>query len=199
MPGPTFMRRPIITAIIVLVGAGTLAMGGLGIALALEDRDSFCASCHTEPESMYFQRSFQAHASDLASFHAQNVTRCIDCHSGAGLFGRAAGLQQGAHDLVNFVRRNYHSPAITLNPLGDNSCVKCHAKILERPAGAGKAGTNHYHFYIPQWRQVDVQAAKCIDCHAPHTNGVESLKFMLQGKVGSICENCHDALSGVVK
>jgi predicted CXXCH cytochrome family protein len=36
-------------------------------------------------------------------------------------------------------------------------------------------------------------------CHAPHSTALESLKFMNQGKVGQLCENCHDALSGVVK
>lgn len=193
------MRNMLFALIVGLVGAGTLAIVGIGIALTLENQDSFCASCHTQPESSYVQRSTFARASDLASFHTQNATRCIDCHSGADMFGRVEGLRQGAHDLANYLSGNYHAPAVTLNPLSDDACVKCHTKIYERPLGAGRAGTNHYHFYLPQWQQADPNAARCIACHAPHTNGVESLRFMQQGKVGLLCENCHDALSGVVK
>lgn len=174
-------------------------MSGVGIALALENNDAFCASCHTQPETTYVQRATQVRVSDLASYHTQKATRCIDCHSGAGMWGRAQGLQQGAHDLGNYLRGDFHSPAIITNPLSDESCVKCHAKIYERPAGAGKAGTNHYHFYLPQWRQADANAPRCLTCHAPHSTALESLKFMNQGKVGQLCESCHDALSGVVK
>ncbi len=193
------MRRLAFAFIIASVGAVVLGIGGIGIALGLENQDAFCASCHTQPESIYVQRSSQARASDLASYHTKQKTNCIDCHSGSGMLGRADGLKQGLHDFMNFVRGNYHSPAVTTNPLGDDSCVKCHTKIYERPPGAGKAGTNHYHFYLPRWRQAEPSTPRCIACHAPHANGVESLKFMNQGKVGQLCENCHDALSGVVK
>lgn len=193
------MPRYAFAFVIVIVSASVFTVGGIGIALALENQDSFCASCHTQPETTYVQRSRQVHAADLAAYHTQKATACIDCHSGLGLLGRRLGLEQGAHDLVNYVRGEYHSPAITTNPLGDESCIKCHTKILEHPPGAGKAGTNHYHFYLPQWQQADANAPRCVNCHAPHTLGVESLKFMNQGQVGELCESCHDALSGVVK
>lgn len=193
------MPRLVFAFIIAIIGTAVIAIGGVGIALALENQDAFCASCHTQPESAYFQRSVQARSSDLASYHTKQKTNCIDCHSGAGTLGRAQGLQQGAHDLVNYIQANYHSPAITLNPLGDASCVKCHSKIFERAPGSSKAGTGHYHFYLPQWQQADSNAAHCVTCHAPHTESAESLKFMNQGKVGQECEKCHDSLSGVVK
>jgi len=193
------MNRILFVFIIAIIGAAVFAIGGIGVALALENQDGFCASCHTQPETTYLQRASQARASDLASYHTQKQTRCIDCHSGAGVFGRVQSLEQGAHDLANYIRANYHSPAITLNPLGDAACAKCHSTIYDRLPGAGKAGTGHYHFYLLQWQQADPNAAQCITCHTPHYATLESLKFMNQGIVGQECEKCHDALSGVVK
>lgn len=193
------MRRLITVAFIAIIGAGALVIGGISVALALENQDAFCASCHTEPEVTFFQRSTQKNPADLATYHTKKETRCIDCHSSSGMFGRASGLKQGAHDLANFISGAYHSPAITTNPLGDDACVKCHTKIYERAPGAGKAGSNHYHFYLLEWQAADASAANCTSCHAPHTAALESLKFMNQGKVGKLCEDCHTALSGVVK
>ena len=193
------MRRVVTAIFVAAVGVIVLVIGGTGLALALENQDPFCASCHTQPETTYVQRASQSRPTDLASYHTQKATRCIECHSGSGMWGRVDGLKQGAHDLSSYIRGNYHSPAITTQPLGDEACLKCHVKIYARPAGAGKAGTNHYHFYLPQWRLADSDAPQCIACHPPHTTGLEGLKFMPQGKVGKLCEDCHDALSGVVK
>ena len=193
------MRRYFIAIFISLVGTGILAIGGIGVALALENQDSFCASCHTEPETTFHQRSIQIKSPDLAAYHTKQNTHCIDCHTPSGLLGRASGLRQGVHDLANFIRGNYHSPAVTTNPLGDDACVKCHTKIYDRPPGSGKAGMNHYHFYLLQWKESSTNAASCIDCHAPHALAQESLKFMNQGKVGQLCEDCHTALSGVIR
>lgn len=193
------MRRLFIAAIVAFIGAGVLAIGGIGVALALEYQDSFCASCHTQPETTYYQRSVQTNSVDLAASHSSKNTRCIDCHSGSGPFGRAKGLQQGAHDLTTFLLGISHRPAITTNPLGDDSCVKCHDQIYVRGPGSGRAGLNHYHVYLPQWQEADPNAARCISCHPPHTTGIASLKFMPQGVVGQLCEDCHTALSGRIK
>lgn len=193
------MRRLFIAVFIAIIAAVGLAIAGIGGALALENQDAFCASCHTQPETAYFERSTLANATDLAAFHSKKETHCIDCHTASGTFGRASGLSQGAHDLANFIRGAYHSPAVTTNPLGDDSCVKCHSKIYDRPSGAGKAGTNHYHFYLLEWQAADPNAARCASCHTPHTTALASLRFMNQGKVGQLCEDCHTALSGVIR
>lgn len=193
------MRKFFIAVILIVVGAGALTIGGVGIALALESQDAFCASCHTQPEATYYQRSTQTNPVDLAAFHSPKDTRCIDCHSGSGPFGRAKGLQQGAHDLTTFLLGTYHRPAITTNLLGDDSCVKCHDKIYMRSPGSGRSGLNHYHLYLSQWQEADPNAARCTACHPPHTTGAASLKFMQQGIVGQLCDDCHTALSGRVK
>ena len=60
-----------------LVGFGVLggifATGGFAFAATQEQHDSFCASCHTQPESTFYQRSTAAQPADLASAHTSKV------------------------------------------------------------------------------------------------------------------------------
>jgi predicted CXXCH cytochrome family protein len=192
-------RRLFFAALGVIIGAAILAIAGVGVALALENQDSFCASCHTEPETTYFQQSVQNSAVTLAAYHTQKKTACIDCHSGSGTFGRSVGLLQGAHDLLAYFSGNYHRPAITTNPLGDDSCVKCHDEVANNLRGGSRAMNGHYHTYLPQWQASDPNAARCVTCHTSHTKGLAGLMFMSQGEVGKLCEDCHDALSGKIR
>src|SRR5438105_569591 len=83
----------VLGAVVALV----VMVGGTAYALHIEENDGFCASCHTEPETTYFQQSQTKPPVTLAAFHAQTAkmtARCIDCHSGGGAFGRATGLLQ---------------------------------------------------------------------------------------------------------
>ena len=72
---------PILAAIAFFVIAG----GGFLFAAHTEENDAFCASCHTQPESTFYQRA-QAAAVDLASsHHAKNTpVKCIE--DSPGLF-----------------------------------------------------------------------------------------------------------------
>jgi hypothetical protein len=170
-----------IAAVIVM-----FAVGGGAYALSLENRDSFCASCHTQPENRYYQQSLEAKATTLAAFHAQNGINCIGCHSGGGPFGRLEGLQQGTQDLLAFYSNHYHDPAITTHQLGDGSCTKCHASTL---TGAGF--NNHYHRFLPQWQRIDPQAEHCVDCHTSHANASPDRTYLVVAQVQSICQECH--------
>lgn len=176
-----------------------MIFGGTAFALTLEQQDSFCASCHTQPEESYFEQSRNARPSTLAAAHAQKsqTVHCIDCHSGAGAFGRLDGLNQGAHDLVSYTSGKFNNPALTTNPLTDASCVKCHDDIVPAQVQTSVQGTrNHYHLYLPYWHQLDARAARCADCHTAHTNGNSTDAFLNNGATGIVCENCHRALSG---
>jgi predicted CXXCH cytochrome family protein len=181
-----------LAAVVSLASFGLLALlgaGGVAYALNLENHDAFCASCHTEPESRYFQQSQDKSAPTLASFHTQKGVRCIDCHSGSGPLGRLVGLSQGSQDLVAYLSGHYHSPAITLNKLDDGSCTKCHPEV-EASAGFD----NHFHTFLLRWQAVSAQAGRCVDCHTSHPIAASAQAYLTVPTVQAVCEGCHTAL-----
>ena len=178
--------------------------GTITTAVQLENRDSFCASCHTEPETTYYSRSLES-PSDLASSHQQGDTaiRCIDCHSGAGMNGRLLSLKQGALDLAAYLSGTYHQPAITTNPLGDQGCTKCHADpdtdLSLFNSSRVSTSRSHYHLnaYLDEWEtRAPNPAGTCASCHTGHTQDDEDLLFMNFESGKARCEDCHVALSG---
>ncbi len=198
-------------AVVVVVAAIVLLPGiGVGASLLLENQDAFCAACHTQPEVKYYEQSVQQQSTTLASFHRQKQTSCIDCHSGGGPLGRAQGLEQGAADLAIYLSGNFKSPAITSNPLGDDSCLKCHEEVLARgrrnppsniesPIQAGgresrRASDGHYHQFLQRWQTRDPRAGHCVNCHTSHVDGEANVGFMDAAPVQQMCDNCHRAL-----
>ncbi len=171
--------------LLALLGAG----GGVALALNLENHDSFCASCHTEPESRYFQQSQDTSAPTLASFHTQKGVACIDCHSGSGPFGRVTGLSQGSQDLIAYISGHYHNPAVTSNKLDDGSCTKCHPDV-EANAGFD----NHFHHFLPRWQAINAQAGSCVDCHTSHPIADSTQAYFTVPTVQAVCEGCHAVL-----
>ena len=192
---------------VALIAFVVLAIGGVGVSLVLENQNSFCASCHTEPEAKYYQQSLQVNGTTLATFHVQKQTNCIDCHSGGGPLGRAQGLEQGIDDLVLYVSGNYKRPAITSNPLGDDSCLKCHPEVLTRgrrsppskiqdpvQARGSRPNDGHYHQFLQRWQAADPRAAHCVNCHTSHTDGLANVGFMTADPVARVCDGCHTGL-----
>ena len=178
-----------------LVGLFTLVLLGSGaflVAAHMEDDDSFCASCHTEPESTFFARTQASQAVDLASAHhltddPTQATRCIDCHSGSGVSGRAAAIALGATDMVSFVTGNARQPAPLTSPIPDANCLKCHADVT-----ATRSFNRHFHRFLSQWQAVDRNAATCVSCHAGHAaDGDPSLGFLNEQRATDVCQACH--------
>lgn len=171
---------------------GILSVLGLSsgavYGIQLENQDSFCASCHTQPEAKYFQQSMATPATTLAAFHTQKQARCIDCHSGGGPFGRMEGLTQGGIDLLAYQSGNFHAPAVTLAKLNDDSCVKCHNDTVTRGGF-----NNHFHLYLRQWQAADSNAAGCVDCHVAHPTGDPQQQFV-QNSAQAVCNQCHRSL-----
>jgi predicted CXXCH cytochrome family protein len=163
-------------------------------AMQMENRDSFCASCHTEGEETFFKRSLVTAdtSTDLASFHAaKKSARCIDCHTTPGLSGRYAGLFAGATDLISFYSGHYPQPAALEEPMGDGNCTKCHANIA-----AKQDFNNHFHILLSKWQAIDPKAASCVDCHASHdTTNDAGVGFLNKEKTTQVCQNCH-AIAG---
>jgi predicted CXXCH cytochrome family protein len=177
---------------------GALVIFGIAIplsAMQMENHDSFCASCHTEGEQTFFNRSLTTidTSTDLASFHAaKKVARCIDCHTAPGIIGRYGGLMAGATDLVSYFSGHYPQPAALEEPMSDENCTKCHANVT-----AKQDFNNHFHAFLPKWQLVDPKAASCVDCHASHdTTNDAGTAFLNQTKTAQICEKCHAIAGG---
>jgi hypothetical protein len=161
------------------------------VGIRLESNDSFCASCHVEPEATYFKQSFQsAQPVSLAAFHAGKNTRCIDCHSRKWLAGRLWAQWGGLQNLLAYQSGNYRTPSVTTRPVGDGGCSKCHSDITwvsERPG--------HYHspWLRQRWRLADGPVNTCEVCHPSHTVvATESDRFMEIDRIEIQCDACHD-------
>lgn len=163
-------------------------------AMQFENRNSFCASCHTEGEVTFFNRSTVATPIDLASIHnIKGQARCVDCHTGPGIIGRYGGLIAGASDLVSFYSGHYPQPAALEEPYPDANCMKCHGNIA-----AKKDFNNHFHVVMFQWQSVDpTHAAHCVDCHASHdtTNDAGAI-FLNKAATVKVCQACHAIAGG---
>src|SRR5579859_2629299 len=111
-PAPRRRRRwPVIVAVgfFVLLILGSVSFVA---ASALEDQDSFCISCHTVPETTYYNRAYMALDNpnaalpDLATAHyllsqehGKPAFSCIDCHRGdASLGNRISTIALGGRD-----------------------------------------------------------------------------------------------------
>jgi predicted CXXCH cytochrome family protein len=188
------VRRPrrklwllaIIPVVLVVLGVATVAT-----AMSFENHDNFCASCHSEPESTYFQRESAAPI-DLASFHSTKQVNCIDCHSGQGLVpGRIDSFMLGTRDLLAWVTGTATQPARHTVPIGDVNCLKCHSNILQQ-----QNMNNHFHIFLSRWQAVDKNAANCVSCHQSHiTDGEAQLGFLNRTTTTNVCQSCHRVLA----
>ena len=152
------------------IGLATLALLILGAVPVvgvsrLEERDTFCISCHTLPEVTYYERAQSALAGeepylDLSSDHyaifaekpGEPPFKCIACHRGnQGVVHRATTLALGARDTLIFLT-GQADPTIEKTKLEVPSlltaaCLKCHTGSL-LVAGF----PNHFHNKLPEAR-----------------------------------------------
>ncbi len=190
LKAPKKKRLKLSRVLVILAPLLVLGLGTGVTAMQLENHDNFCASCHSEPEATYFQRESAASV-DLASFHTAKDTRCIDCHSGAGLVpGRVSALMLGARDLFMWVTGHAVQPAVYTRLIDDASCLKCHADVANR-----RSFNNHFHVFLSRWQAVDQKAATCVTCHQAHHTDVETqLQFLNRANTTEVCQNCHRIL-----
>ncbi len=211
-------RFPILTVLLGVAALGiVLAAGGFTFAASQETHDPFCASCHTEPESTFFQRSTAAQAVDLAAFHTAQQTRCIDCHSGPGTIGRMQAELLGARNAAAWITHTDVQPAPLTYPIQDQNCLKCHQDVVQRgfvakeaitiPSGGGEQGgeggeggrgelgpRNHWHTFLARWQIVDPGAGSCTSCHTGHSTGSTAQNGFLDAQTTrNECNACHRA------
>ncbi len=180
--------------------AGILVFVGLSLFVfaRVEEQDVFCTSCHTQPEVTYFDRTQAAAPVDMASEHGTYAsrnpklanTRCIECHSGAGLMGRAHSMVKGAENAVRWVMGTAGQPAKLTVPIADENCLKCH---VDTPMETDF--DSHSHQYLAKWQTAATDAGGCVDCHTAHTlHGNASVGFLNQQRTLVQCDRCHVAL-----
>lgn len=198
--GKKLARKPRFPLWIPALAAGIvllLAGGGFMTMMKLEDTNTFCASCHTQPETTYVARAAAQDAVDAASQHMlHDKTNCIDCHSGSGLTGRAGAMLLGARNAERYLTKTMAQPAVQSVPIGDSNCVKCHQDVIQ--SESFKGNDNHYHFFLARWQAAQPgQAASCVDCHNGHKlNGDATMGFINGDDTQATCNRCHTTLGG---
>ncbi len=162
-------------------------------AMQFENHNGFCASCHTEGEQTFYNRSIAGAPVDLASIHdIKGQASCIDCHTGPGIIGRYGGLMAGATDLISYFSKHYPQPAALEEPYPDINCLKCHANVTQK-----QDFNNHFHVFLPRWQAIDKDAATCISCHLSHdTNGDIKISFLNEKTTVAVCQKCHSIAGG---
>ncbi|HEY3345030.1 MAG TPA: NapC/NirT family cytochrome c [Anaerolineaceae bacterium] len=186
-------RFPIVPVLAIgFVAVLTLSVSGFAFGASQEQRDSFCASCHTQPETTYYQRSTAGSPVDLASDHTPKNVNCIDCHSGSGIVGRVGAEMLGARNAALWYSHTAVQPAKLSVPIADDNCVKCHAQVLST-----SSMDNHFHYFLSRWQAADPNAAKCATCHTGHsTDVVANQAFINAANVSNECQACHQVLGG---
>ncbi len=186
-----------------------LAAGGFAFAATQESHDPFCASCHTQPESTFVERSTAASPVDLASYHTTQSSLCIDCHAGPGITGRMLAELMGARNAVMWFTGTAVQPAPLNFPISDQTCLKCHQDVTQRgfspktqmtvPSASGggerEGRNNHWHEFLTRRQAADPNAGTCVTCHSGHVTDVNAQNgFINDQNVQATCDACHRAI-----
>jgi len=182
------LAMPLSGTVITVFALLVLGAGGFAFAAYNESHDNFCASCHTQPETTFYQRSIDAHAVDLASVHTAKNVACIDCHSGAGITGRMQAELLGARNAAAWLANIAQQPAPLTFSISDQNCLKCHQEVI-----AGRATrNNHFHVLLSEWQAATADAASCVSCHNGHNTSIDPKTAYLNiATTQQVCNNCH--------
>jgi hypothetical protein len=185
-----------------------LGVGGFVTASALEEHDTFCTSCHTVPETTYFNRAYvaldnpQTQVTDLATAHyhlSQQENKpafsCISCHRGdASLGQRISTLALAGRDTLIYVLGK-EDPTIEKEHtkegwLPNAACVSCHTDTLLTLKGLD----NHFHTHLPQAAAALANGGTLIVSEA-HQNEKDRLMALGLQTVNTplVCSDCHQA------
>jgi nitrate/TMAO reductase-like tetraheme cytochrome c subunit len=200
-------RWPVILAIAFFA---LIIIGGAGFvtASALEEHDNFCISCHTVPETTYYNRAYISldHPDDtppdLATAHYllshkdnKPEFACINCHRGDSSLGqRISTLALGGRDAVIYVVGKEDSTIekskIAEGWLPNAACVSCHTDTLLTLKGLD----SHFHNHLPQAAQALAAGGTLI---VPDNLKAQAARFLQRGlqtvATSLVCTDCHQA------
>ena len=192
------MQRRALALVAVLGGVGAAPLGWL-VTDRLERDNDFCNACHLAPDRplhLAIRRGFDARPpATLAAAHAaagvrgrsDPAFRCIDCHGGASLAGRARVKTLAGLDAFWYVTGRFEEPEGMDWPLRDEDCAKCHARFDDTPAPS---------WQTPRFHQLPVHnvdlAVRCVECHRVHAAGGDADSHFLHADlVRGQCARCH--------
>ena len=193
-------RRRVLAAV-VLAGLAGAVGGSTGwfVTDALERDNDFCTTCHlTEGVPLHIDIRNEFDGSppvNLAAVHgAVRVEsragddagfRCIDCHGGTGLMGRARVKVLAAKDAFWYVTGIFEEPHDMKWPLEEADCRKCHAGF-ETKAGEWEAPA----FHDITLHNIDLGVG-CVECHLVHRPG-DAAHYSLDAQhTRTQCARCH--------
>jgi predicted CXXCH cytochrome family protein len=183
----------------VALAAVLLVPAGWMLSDRLEQDNDFCNACHWTPERRFHARIrdvFDARpGSNLASAHAvagneeraDKAFRCIDCHGGAGLLGRARVKVLAARDAFWYLVGDFEEPESMRWPLWDEDCTKCHPTFGLKAAASG--GAKPFHAVPLHNTGFEV---RCVSCHTSHEAGGNPQAYFLDAsRLRPLCARCH--------
>ena len=194
-------RRRAVRRALLATGAATLIAAPVGWAVTdrLERDNDFCNACHLEAGVVLHEAlraDFDARpAATLAAAHADAGARdggfrCIDCHGGTSLAGRARVKALAAKDAFWYVVGHFEEPDGMRWPLWDEDCRKCHDSFEESSAPAWQSPRFHQ---VPL-HNVDL-GVDCVGCHSVHeAGGNAAAHFVHADAVRVECARCHPDL-----
>jgi len=206
-PLPARSRLGHIALGLLVVGLVTGPAGWL-VTDALESRNDFCNACHLEPGVVLhaqIREDFDAQpVVNLASLHAaaglgpgagpgesggaasDREFRCIDCHGGVGLLGKARTKVLAAKDAFWYVVGHFDEPDGMAWPLREEDCRQCHASFDPPDPEATDPA-----FHALGLHNVELGVG-CVACHQTHgTGGLEDLYYLHPSTVRRECARCH--------
>lgn len=181
-----------------LLAAAVAAPTGWLVTDQLEQDDAFCVSCHLDVETPLHEQKLAdfrgrppvalaaAHAAAGNDAAADGAFRCIDCHGGTGLLGRARVKALSAKDAFWYVVGRFDEPDQMHWPLWDADCRKCHQSYT---ATSGASADPLFHEVAEHNTELPVT---CVECHRSHDReGLASHYFVVPDVVRSQCARCH--------
>jgi hypothetical protein len=172
------VRRAVL---LVAIAAAASAPLGWWASDRLEANDAFCTSCHLANGTPLHQSNaadFAAlPAASLAVAHAvagndaraDGAFRCIDCHGGTGLAGRARVKALSLRDGLIYLTGRFDEPHGMAWPLRDEDCRKCHTEFASASAASESWEPPAFHALPVHNRALGVS---CVTCHLAHERAI---------------------------
>ena len=197
--GPAGGRRFVV---VLTLGALAGVVGGPAgwlVTDALERDNDFCNACHLSegvPLHVDIRNEFDRETPvNLAGVHAgvgvdtrsgsDAAFRCIDCHGGTGLMGRARVKLLAAKDSFWYATGFFEEPHAMAWPLTEADCRKCH----------GEFQTKASEFEAPAFHDIALHNSElgvgCVECHLVHEAGDAGHYFLSAQHTRRQCGRCH--------